>query len=681
MHKEDILQLFLEEAIERLNDLSNLMLQLENNPDDTELLKHLFRVAHTLKGNGSTAHNTISDLDPDEKSLIHIDKIAKITHAMENLIMEARDNGLELDEERIEVLFETEETIETLISYVQSGEEEELNVEDLYEKLTILSSSSEKVKKEKKVTKTREEKNDSLNHLPSYTFKISLNCDEDYKHAFLSLVYRDIEEKFENPVFKPSFDDLMTGEDFTDISISISTDVSETELIDFISQLENVESVVNTNEVEAEVEKDEVKIVEKENEPSPSVEEKTKIEPKKSSSTKHLLTNSNIRVPIQRIDSVLKHVSSLVILKNKLSTHSKNLKSEEAKLLQDISEEISQTVDFLQESVMQIRMTPLEQLFGRFPKDVRKTAKEFGKKVKFEYSGAETEIDKSLLEQLSDPLMHLIRNSIFHGIEGEKERLERGKSIEGKLTLSAKHEQSMVVITVEDDGGGIDIEKVTNKAIQKGILSEDKARVMSDMEKVMLIFHSGLSTAESVNNVAGRGVGMDAVRTKIESMKGTISVHTELGKGTKTVIRLPLTLAIIQAMLTKISNEFFAFPLSQIESVETIQTKDIKFVANKEVYVLRDLEVPILRLDEFFGIRTKEESREKNTLDLVILKIGDRTIGASVDSHIGQEDIVVKNIGKYLGDIPGISGCNILGDGSISLIVDVNGLITNVSKS
>jgi two-component system chemotaxis sensor kinase CheA len=678
MNKEEIIQLFLEEAVERLGELSNQLLLLETEPDNKDSINNLFRVAHTVKGNASTAHNTIMDLDPDEVTLIHIDKIAKITHAMENLIMEARDNDLKLTPERIDVLFETEDALANLISYVQSNIEEEYDVELLHSKLFQLSSDSNEEVKETPKIETVKTTSEEVQEI-----EIKLNCDPDYKHAFLSLVYRDIEEKFENVKFNPDFDHLMTGEDFEHIYIYFPVKYGINDIVAFVEKIDNVSEVLfEGDKSSAKREVTESPVIETTKETvkeTPKVATKPTAKPVETEQ-KHKpvvtqnFTNASIKVAINRIDEVLKDVSSLVILKNKLSSFSKNIDLKDVKILQDISEQISQTVDSLQDSVMKIRMTPLEQLFGRFPRDVRNIGKEFGKKVNFTYSGAETEIDKSLLDELFDPLMHLVRNSIFHGLEAESERKANGKDPVGNLSLSAKHEQGMVVITIEDDGKGINVEKVVKKAIEKGVITEERAKNAPRHELINLIFHQGLSTADTVNSVAGRGVGMDAVRAKIESMKGSVQVFSEDGKGTRTIISLPLTLAIIQAMLTKIGDDYFAFPLSSVDEVVTIKTDKIRSVANKEVYVLRGKELPILRLNQYFGISSPSDTAED--LDLVILKLGDKTIGATVDEHIGQEDIVVKNIGAYLGNVPGISGCNILGDGSISLIVDVNSLIT-----
>jgi len=668
LDKQDIIQLFVDEAVEYLGEVSRQLMELEKDPTNSEIIKILFRSAHTLKGNSTTAYNTLLEFDTDEKTLNHIKNIGKITHAFENLIMEARDNELVLTTSRIELLFETESMVETLLSYVEQNISEDVSVDNLYDQL--LSSIKNEVP------------SSSTNTLPSKapavddknTFEIVLNLEEGeehFKHAYLSMVYVDIRDKFEPNeegsllTFHPSFDQLMEGIEFDKIHFELDKQFPVENVLSFVKSIENVKDVTLFEEKTNKT----IDVIEAINDIVSKPEGSKQLTQVK----KSLISNTNIRVDIKRIDEVLKHVSSLVILKNKLSTYASVLSDEDTKILKDVSEEISQTVDFLQDSVMKIRMTPLEQLFQRFPKDVRNIAKEYDKKVQFEHMGGTTEIDKSLLDNLGNPLIHLIRNSVYHGLESENERITAGKDPVGKLTLSARHEQGIVVITVEDDGRGIDVEKVVKKAIEKGIISEDKAKSMKDEEAVQLIFHSGLSTAEKVTNVAGRGVGMDAVKATIEDeMKGNLHIYSTPGKGTKIVIRLPLTLAIINAMRTKINGEDFAFPTNQVEEVVAIHHDEIKYVANKEIYILREREIPIIRLKEYFDLANKDES--SRMLNLVILKLGEKFIAATVDEFVGQEDIVVKNIGKYLGSIPGIAGCNILGDGSISLIVDANTL-------
>lgn len=706
MNSKDIIKLFLDEAIEHIEEVSNQLMLLEQDAENEDIIQVLFRSAHTLKGNSTTAYNTLVDFEEEEHILNHLKSIGKITHVFENLIMEVRDSGLKLTPERIELLFEIETVVETLLTYIEQDIPEVFDIEELHEKVqnTILNKN-EDVSKKEEINNASLESSDETKNV--YELKMSFENpgDEAFKHAFLSMVYVEIRDKFEPLeegkllIFSPTFEDLMEGKEFDNIFIQLDKKFDPKETIDFISKINNIASIKLLNadissedanetiadslkqepeklkEVEVKIEK-EKPISENDSKNTANKINKEISSTKKSAVTKNLMSNTNIRVDIKRIDEVLKHVSSLVILKNKLSTYSSLLDAQEVKILKDISEEISQTVDDLQDSVMKIRMTPLEQLFQRFPKDVRNIAKEYNKKVNFKQIGGATEIDKSLLDNLGNPLIHLIRNSVFHGLETEEERIAAGKDPVGQLTLSAKYEQGRAVITIEDDGKGIDVEKVVEKAIEKKYITAEKAKSLPEEEAIQLIFASGLSTAEKVTSVAGRGVGMDAVKATIEEeMRGTVQVYSKLGQGTKTVIRLPLTLSIIKAMRTKIDDLDFSFPLDLVEEVVSIQPKEIKFVANKEIYILRDKEIPIVRLYEYFNMDYTPDPNK--LLNLVLLKNGDKTVAVAVDEFVDKEDIVVKNLGKHLGNLPGISGCNILGDGSISLIVDINTLINN----
>lgn len=687
LDKNDMFHIFLEESLDSLNELSGCLLDLEKDKEDKEAIKNLFRSAHTLKGNSSTIYNTF--YDPNEEHDVRLEntkKLSEVTHALENLIMEARDNDMSLTNLHIDILFETEQVLETLLSLIESEADEVIDIQLIREKLlNAVNSPSEPV------IETKETEED-INKETGVTFKLDTELESDFIFASLSLIYREIEDKYPDAVFSPNYKEVEEGKQFDNVFVTIQSSEPVEKIISFIEGIDfvlkaNIEEDnrqyhnSNDNQPELSIESETIKTLEgatvAEEKPANDIaSEGTKTEPVKTegNQTKRMLANTSIRVPINRIDEVLKHVSSLVIQRNKLLNITK--KSTDKNLF-DVADEMSQSIDFLQESVMNIRMTPLDQLFGRFPKDVRNIAKEYNKQINFETVGGETEIDKSLLDELGKPLTHLIRNSIFHGIEPAEKRIEAGKNPVGLLRLSAKHEQNMVVLTIEDDGAGINAEAVKRKAIERGIFTEEKAEKASKEEIVNLIFHAGLSTADKVNDVAGRGVGMDAVRAVVEEMKGHIEVISEEGKGTKTIINLPLTLAIIPAMLTKIEKKFFSIPISQVIEVVEVSARDIRYVANNEVYILRNKEIPIIRLKEFFNL--SHVRNEDETLKIVVLKSGNKTIGTTVDDFVELEDIVVKNIGEYLGNIQGISGCNILGDGSISLIVDVNN-ITNSSK-
>ena len=700
MNVEDFIQIFLEETLELFNSMSDSLLELEKNPNDKELVNTVFRAAHTIKGSSQTLKSTAAEMEPGHPSIVHLKNLGELTHVAENLMTEVRDNGLPLTSNRFELLFETTQVIETLASLIQEHTEEEYEVEALKEKLKLSMTEKNIPAAEVENDPTPVEEDEFTNSIDSidisqkshhFSYQIELSCDEKLKPASLSIVYRDVENRFgiEYVVFEPSFDDLLTHDNlaFDKSFITIHTDEEEAEVTKFIKSRNHVSNVIVGDKEDCPVEEVE-KVKEKEDEKPVSKAEvkntSTKPVPptKKPTGTgvKNLYNNNNIRVAINRIDETLKHVSNLVILKNKLSNHIKQLSAEDAKLFHEISEAISKSVDELQDGVLKIRMTPLEQLFNRFPRDIRSISKEYGKSVDFIREGEETEIDKSLLENLQDPLLHIIRNAITHGIETEEERKKIGKEPTGKLVLSAKHEQNWVVITITDDGKGIDVDKVVKKALDKGVLTPEQAEQMSKEDKLNLIFHPGLSTAEKITEHSGRGVGMDVVKSKIiDEMKGNIKIDSDFGKGTTFSINLPLTLAIVRTMLTEIDGNIFAFPVGSIAEVGEIKSEEIKLIANKEVYVLRNgREIPIIRLRNYFNLTPEDPNKEK--LKMIILRAGDRYVGGIVDHFNDLANIVVKSMGRYIGTIPGISGCNILSDGSMSLIVDVNDLINRAGR-
>lgn len=725
MNREDLIQIFMEEVEELLSDLSSSLLSLEKSPSDEEIIKQVFRPAHTLKGSCGSFLNLLADLSAEDPSIPAIDCMTKLTHSFESLMSEVRDNGHILTEDEIELLFSCEEKLEELFEGLDEPESLDTDIDYLLNSLALAienksislvessnsvpESSTEvdntEVEEESKTDNQVVENADSVQEVNSknvqviegnsdlhsfttpkveevnfclenhFTFAIEIDIDDNFVSSSLLLFYNDLESEFSSKfdyLISPKQEELGKIQKIDYIKLGVPMQYKE----DVENYLKNNIEVLKYGEF-----KDSKYI---------TTTEVRKVEPKKEvpkEKPKATLTaptsiathSANIKVSIDRLDEILKYASKLVILKNKLS-NSVHLEDDliSLKEIRDISEEVSKAVENLQNTVMDVRMTPLDQLFSRFPKYVRKVSKEMGKSINFISIGGETEMDKALLDSLSDPLMHLIRNSIDHGVETPEVRLAAGKEKTGTISLSAKHDQGNVIITIEDDGAGINTQKVLKKAIERGVISEEKAKTMSDRDINSLIFHAGLSTADKVTEISGRGVGMDVVKNNIvENMRGQIDIESTLGEGTKTIIRLPLTLAIINAMLTRVNGDVYAFPSSQVESVEVIDPSELKTVLNNEIYILKEknLEVPIIRLNEFFNIPSQNENPE--TLSVVIIKTINNYVGVTVDLFIDQEDIVLKNTGKFLGKIPGIGGCNVMGNGEISLVVDVNSIVNS----
>jgi len=392
--------------------------------------------------------------------------------------------------------------------------------------------------------------------------------------------------------------------------------------------------------------------------------------------------DTTIRVDVSRLDALMNLVGELVLGRNRLLRIAQQLsaKYEDDELIHALEETLDQ-VDFittdLQMAVMKTRMVPIARVFNRFPRVVRDLARELKKEVKLIIEGEDTELDRSIVEEIGDPLVHLVRNAIDHGIEPPEEREFLGKPRQGTLRLAAYHEGNHIVILVEDDGRGIDVEKIKKKALERGLVTENELSRMSEKEILNLIFLPGFSTAEKVTDVSGRGVGMDVVKTNIEKLNGTIEINTELGKGTQIIIKIPLTLAIIQALLVKVADEIYAIPLVSVVEAVKISQEEVQTVEGKEIIILRDSVLPLVKLADVFDIPAEEEVSPY----VVVLAIGERRFGLVVDSLIGQEEIVIKSLGNYLTNIEGISGATIMGDGRVTLIVDVAGLANLISKA
>ncbi|NLO38305.1 MAG: chemotaxis protein CheA, partial [Ruminiclostridium sp.] len=338
-------------------------------------------------------------------------------------------------------------------------------------------------------------------------------------------------------------------------------------------------------------------------------------------------------------------------------------------------ENLERITTSLHDAVMKVRMVPVETVFSRFPRMVRDISKELKKDMVLHMSGEETELDRTVIDEIGDPLIHIIRNSADHGLEKPEDRKAKGKDKTGNIWLSAYQDGNNVVIEVEDDGQGIDIEKVRKKIIERGLETEEAAAVLSENETVEYLFRPNFSTADKVTDLSGRGVGLDVVKTKIEALGGNIELDTVWGKGSKTVIRLPLTLAIIQALLVMVGDEKYAIPLSNIREIGDINPSDIQLVRNKEVMMLRGMVIPLIRLENVLGVPARETPENKKQLTCVIVRKGDRLSGLVVDKLIGQQEIVIKSLGKLLVGIRSIAGATILGDGNVALIIDVNSII------
>lgn len=661
------LEIFIEESQEHLQSLNESLLGLESNPDDTKLLNEIFRVAHTLKGmSGTMGYTTMMNL----------------THEMENVLDAIRNGRIRVNSHIIDILFECLDYLEQSINMISnSGKENDNNVDYLKDKLISLlnNDKDEKVDIEdyslfqdfefnqydEDIAKKAIEQG-----MKVFKLKVMLSKGCMLKSARAFIVFKTLEKYAE--IFKslPKVEDIEDEKFDREFKLAIisseSADIIKKDL-EGISEVEEVifeEILKIENNVES---YKEIAVTDSSNEETYTGEEKDNLQEK---SIKKSKMGKTVRVDIDRLDNLMNLVSELIIIKTRLEgidTESKDQNMTEA------VEYLERITTSLHDAVMKVRMVPIERVFNRFPRMVRDLSKELDKEIVLNMTGEETELDRTVIDEIGDPLIHLIRNSIDHGIEGKEERIKNNKPIEGTVFLKAYQDGNNVVIEVEDDGKGINIEKIKKKSIEIGLVSKTDADELDDESIIELLFKPGFSTTDKISDISGRGVGLDVVKTKIESLGGTVEVETVSNVGSKFIIRLPLTLAIIQALLVNIAEEKYAIPLNSIKEIISININNIKNVQSKEVILYRDNVLPIVRLDSILDVEKNGE--EKDEITIVVVKKGDKNSGFIVDNLIGQQEIVIKSLGKYLAGIKAIAGATILGDGQVALIIDTNSLI------
>lgn len=669
MELHELINIFLYELDEELEEYSDSLVDLEESPSNVQLLEDLYVNVHTIKGSSKALLNSMKKSNYEHTEIIN--QIANLTHKFEDYLDTLKHNSL-IDAESLAYLSD----FLLLIHELKNALTSKSSISSLDKISDFIHSLANSVN-DGGITLINDNSNSK------HFFRISLNFDapedEIYKHGYLNIIYREIEDVYPNCIHNPTKEELLKGEDFENITLQISSeDMTET-IKSYIESIQNVGGVeiipykVGNNSTKEQPKTTIKEIISSYSEVTPlnNIDEKKKL-------------SQPLRIETKRIDNVLKHTSKLVILKNKLDQFLLQndflAGTKKRKELESIFNEINVHVDYLQESVLEIRMTPFQQLFTRFPHDIRALSKEAGKPIKFNTYGGTTEIDKSILDELFEPFMHLIRNSLIHGIESPDIRVKKGKPPEGNITIQAKHDKNRVIITISDDGKGIDLDTVKEVAINRHIVSEIQAQNMDKNELLELIFKSGVSTSKEVTEYSGRGIGMDAVRKKIEAINGSISVMSQDDIGTTVTLYLPLTTAIIDGMITKINGDYFTFPISQVEEVINIHKSEIRTSSDKSFFFLKDREIPIIFAEEFFNLDENNES-DNPFIKIMVLRSQNYTIGLTIDEFLGQQSIVVKSMHPFIQRARGISSCNILGDGSISLIIDANDLLPFLTKS
>ena len=670
MDMNQYLDIFIEESREHLQHMNDNLLELEKDPTEKNLLNEIFRVAHTIKGMSGT---------------MGFSNIATLTHEMENLLDALRNGVVEPNGEIINILFRCFDSLDEYITHIiETGQEGELDstalVKEIYNSLHNEENAPEETKCDNKLSSA--ELDEFVMHafelakeqgLNAYKINIVVSDDCMLKSARAYIVFSALEQIGEIIHANPLIEDIEEGKFESEFTLTIVTSRTDSDIKDELDSISELETVTV----------EEIKVIEQPEKPieSASVEKtntEQKIEtkevpknaPAKSSNTSSSANRAGktVRVDIDRLDNLMNLVSELIIIKTRLE----DTGSREKTNMNEAIEYLERITTSLHDAVMKVRMVPIERVFNRFPRMIRDLTKELGKEINLVMSGEDTEVDRTIIDEIGEPLIHMLRNSIDHGIEDPETRVNNGKSEEGRLDLKAYPDGNSVVIEIDDDGAGINVVKVKEKAVERGVITQTEADEMTQEEAVELLFNAGFSTADVVSDVSGRGVGLDVVKTKIESISGTVEVKTERGVGTKFIIRLPLTLAIIQALLIGLKGEIYAIPLSSISEISTIEKKNIRKVRNQEVILFRGKTLPLISLSKKLGI---EDTNEEEETIIVVVRKGDKEAGLMIDSLIGQQEIVIKSLGKFLLDTPYLSGATILGNGKISLILDINSLI------
>lgn len=702
MDVSQYLEIFIDETKEHLQTLSDQLMILEQEPENMDTINEIFRAAHSLKGMAGT---------------MGYKRMQRLTHDMENVFQEIRSGNMKVQPELIDVLFRGLDALEAYLAEIlESGNEGTEENEEIINTLNSIaakatgkeppepmktaqpqetaSASTEEAPAEAKYTSIQindYEKNtfDKAVQQKENIFGITVYLQETciLKAARAFLVFKALEEHGEVIKAVPNVQDIEDEKFDFDFSLVYFTKDSAETIKKAIENVSEVKKAIvgafmpemekseesEKHDTPKEVKKDE-KAVNNAGAAQQTVKKaENKKAAKKNTKTTKPTVGRTVRVDIEKLDVLMNLVSELIIAKNGLVSMSSSDDSKKDSGFNEQIEYLESVTTNLHESVMKVRMVPIESVVSRFPRMIRDLNKKLNKKMELHMTGEETELDRTVIDEIGDPLQHLLRNAADHGLESNEERLALGKEEVGQIYLDAYQDGNNVNIVVRDDGAGIDVEKVKQKAIEKGNITPEQAEIMTDKDVIDLLFKPSFSTAEKITDVSGRGVGLDVVKTKIEGLGGNIECKTVLGEGSSFIIRLPLTLAIIQALMVELGKEKYAIPLGSIQTIEDIPVSDVKHVQTKEVINLRGTVIPLIRLDQILDVETNEEEPESFTV--VIVKKGDKQAGLVVDNLIGQQEIVIKSIGDYINCSKLIGGATILGDGEIALILEVNTLV------
>lgn len=697
MDVNQYLEIFLDETKEHLKSLNAQILKLEQDPEDQDTINEIFRAAHSLKGMAGT---------------MGYKRMQALTHDMENVFSEIRNNTIKVNAGLIDTLFQCLDALEEYTNCIQETADEGTNenkqlIDLLNDFLNSMSGNDQAAPKAEVKTAVSGSGNKKWQEIPlgepelhvfatakkqgkqvyGLTVRVQETCILKAARAFL--VYKAIEEKADIIVCSPSAQDIEDEKFDLEFSLLVVSDVTLDDIMQSARSVSEIEEVVGDVLEYSEIPTAEVSVEEtglmqaEETKPAVSSSSNTgsvsqsQTAPSKQNDKKNNgkpVVNRTVRVDIEKLDVLMNLVSELIIAKNSLvSASNTEVGTGAGSGVNEQIEYLESVTTNLHESVMKVRMVPIESVVSKFPRMIRDLSKSLNKKMELYMSGEETELDRTVVDEIGDPLMHLLRNSADHGLESAEVRLQRGKPEVGSIFLDAYQDGNNVVIEVRDDGNGIDVDAVRETAIERGVITAEQGDNMSEKDIINLLFHAGFSTAKKISDVSGRGVGLDVVKSKIESLSGEVEVKSKLGEGSTWIIRLPLTLAIIQALMVTVGGEKYAISLGSIQTIEDISPSEIKLVQNSEVINLRGMVIPIIRLSEELDIESKK-SPDENMI-VVIVKKGEKLAGLVIDELMGQQEIVIKSLGKYISKCKIISGATILGDGEVALILDANALI------
>ncbi|RHE99360.1 chemotaxis protein CheA [Roseburia inulinivorans] len=699
MDVSQYLEIFIDESEEHLQTLSDCIMVLEKEPDNKDTINEVFRAAHSLKGMAGT---------------MGFKRMQHLTHDMENVFQEVRSDHIKVTSGMIDLLFKCLDALEGYVDNIKStsdegtedneviikelndfiakteGAEETGNTETSEAKEATPESTQEEKEGQEKIELTEEEKKaireaeSNGQHIYAMTVRIQKDCLLKAARAFLVfkavedfgqiLVYRPSSQDIEDEKFELDFSFFLASEEETDKIVAAAKAVSEIEKVD--AEEIHLEEYLKEAAAQEEQQAKEAATEQKEApaEVPKAAEKKAPAAAAKKQTNAKPVTGRTVRVDIEKLDALMNQVSELIIAKNSLVSISSNESGEyQNQSFHEQIEYLERITTNLHESVMKVRMVPIESVVNKFPRMIRDLSRKLGKKMELYMTGEDTELDRTVVDQIGDPLQHLLRNSADHGLEDNATRVERGKPEVGSIFLKAFQEGNNVIIEVGDDGNGIDVAAVRDKAVERGVITAEQAENMSQKEIINLLFLPSFSMAKKITDISGRGVGLDVVKSNIEALGGDVEVRTKLGEGTTFIVRLPLTLAIIQALMVEIRDEKYAIALGSIANIESIPVNEIKYVQAQEVIHLRGAVIPLIRLDQVLDMEEKQE--EPENLTVVIVKKGDSLAGLVVDNLIGQQEIVIKSLGKYITNNKIISGATILGDGEVALILDVNTLM------